>query len=592
MTQKTNSFERFWKELKRRKVIHVMTVYVAIAFGILQLVDIIGPSLKWPDWTMTFVIVLLCIGFIIAIFLSWIYDITPAGVRKTKPVSAVKHIDQSATPTSSGWKIATYVSGIIIIGLLAFNFINRKNLNSNISKLEKSIAVLPFKNDSPNDSTTYFMDGVMEEMLTNLQSVKNLRVISRISVEQYRKQTKSIPEIAKELNVNYIVEGSGQKSGNRFRLRVQLIRADKEDHLWAKSYEQENPQAKDYFNIQSQIAEAIAAQLEAAITPQEKQLIEKTHTENMEAYDAYLEGEFYRKKETQNSLETAMNYYKIALEKDPDYARAYYGIAWVYSESLEMGYLSTSEGLPKEYTAIMTALKLDSTLSEIHLGLAAYKYNVWDLKGCESEYQKAIRINPNNAEARAFYSLLLNKLGRSKEVMEQIELALKLAPYDPLIKAIYGMNLLYMHRYNDAIAVGREALKIDSISGLPILMLALHLTGKYDEALDIWKAEYYRGYPGFVHAFSQGFAKAGYIGALSLEADTIFAQSKTAHINPVDIAILYVCAGNKKRALDCLERAFEVHDVNLTFLTFPIFDCLHNEPRYQALCKKMNLPII
>jgi len=484
------------------------------------------------------------------------------------------------------------IASFIVLSLIALGYFFFPGIFKSFKQVEKSIAVLPFKNSGPNDSTTYFIDGVMEEMLTNLQSVKNLRIISRTSVERYRKQTKSIPEIAKELGVNYIVEGSGQKSGNRFRLRVQLIKADKEGHLWAKSYELENPEAKDYFRIQSQVAQAIATQLEAAITPQEKQLIEKTQTLNLEAYDAYLKGEFYRKKETQNDLETAIKYYRFALEKDPEYARAYYGIAWVYSESLEMGYLSPSEGLPKEYTAIMTALKLDSTLTEIHLGLAAYKYNVWDLKGCESEYQKAIRINPNNAEARAFYSLLLNKLGRSNEAMEQIELALKLAPYDPLIKAINGMDLLYMHRYNDAIAVGREALKIDSISGLHILMLALHLTGKYDEALDLWKAEYYRGYPGFVHAFSQGFAKAGYIGALSLEADTIFAQSKTAHVNPVDIAILYVCAGNKKRALDCLERAFEVHDVNLTLLTFPIFDCLHNEPRYQALCKKMNLSII
>jgi Predicted integral membrane protein len=485
------------------------------------------------------------------------------------------------------------IASLLVLALITFGYFFFPKIFKSFKQLEKSIAVLPFKNDSPNDSTTYFIDGVMEEILTNLQTVKELRVISRTSVEQFRGPTKpTTPEIAKKLGVNYIVEGSGQKYGNKFRLRVQLIRAAKENHLWAKSYELENPKAKDYFSIQSQIAQAITNQLEAAITPLEKQLIEKTHTENMEAYDAYLKGEFYRKKETQNSLEIAMNYYKIALEKDPDYARAYYGIAWVYSESLEMGYLSPSEGLPKEYTAIMTAFQLDSTLTEIHLGLAAYKYNVWDLKGCESEYQKAIRINPNNAEARAYYSLLLNKLGRSTEVMEQIELALKLAPYDPLIKTIYGMDLLYMHRYNEALSVSREALKLDSISGLSVLTLALHLTEKYDEALDLWKAEYYRGYPGFVHAFSQGFAKAGYIGALSFEADTIFAQSKTAHVNPVDIAILYVCAGNKKRTLDCLERAFEVHDVNLTFLTFPIFDCLHNEPRYQDLCKKMRLPII
>ena len=485
------------------------------------------------------------------------------------------------------------IASFFILALIALGYFFIPKIFKSFKYVEKSVAVLPFKNDSPNDSTTYFIDGVMEEMLTNLQSVKDLRVISRTSVEQYRKQTKSIPEIAKELGVNYIVEGSGQKSGNRFCLRVQLIKADKEGHLWAKSYEQDNPEAKDYFSIQSQIAQAIATQLEAAITPQEKQLIEKTYTLNLEAYDAYLKGEFYRKKETQNDLETAMKYYRIALEKDPEYALAYCGIFWVYKESLEMGFLSPTEGLPKEYAALMTAQKLDSTLAELHLGVAIYKtYSEWDWEGGESEFKKTIRINSNNAGAHAFYSLLLIKLGRSEEAMDQIKLALKLDPNDPDIKGFYSFDLLYIHRYNEALTVGREALKLDSISGLSVLILALHLTEKYDEALKLWKKSFYMGYPGLIHAFNQGYAKAGYIGALSLEADTIFAQSKTSYVNPVDIAWLYVCSGNKERALDCLEHAYEVHDINLTSLTLPIFDCLLNEPRYKALCKKINLPIL
>jgi len=517
-------------------------------------------------------------------------------------IQAIKKYDQHEVEVSKDMvrtkpkrqKKLTYIviAFFFVLALLPLGYFFFPNIFKSFQKVEKSIAVLPFKNNSPNDSTSYFIDGVMEEMLTNLQSVKSLRVISRTSVEKYRNQAKSIPEIAKELGVNYIVEGSGQNSGNRFRLRVQLIRADKEGHLWAKSYEQENPEAKDYFSIQSQVAQAIAAQLEAAITPQEKQLIEKTYTFSLEAYDAYLKGEFYRKKETKNDLDTALRYYKIALEKDPDYALVYCGIAYIYFAYVEMGYLSPSEGFPKEYAAIMTAQKLDSTLAEVHLGIAMYKvYSEWDWKGGESEYKKAIRINPNNAEARASYSVLLSRLGRSVEAMEQIEFALKLAPYDPLIKVLYGWVLLYEHRYNDAIAISHEALKIDSVSGLTVAAVALHLSGRYDEALKLWKKAYSIGYPGFVHAFDRGYAKAGYIGALSYEADTLLAQSKTAYVNPGDIALLYVCCGNKERALDCLELAYEVHDIMVTLLPLPIYDCLHKESRYQALCKKINLPI-
>jgi len=497
----------------------------------------------------------------------------------------------SVSPKNNKTKII--VATAIILALIALGFFFFSKILKPSKSIEKSIAVLPFKNDSPNDSTTYFLDGVMEEILTNLQTVKDLRVISRTSVEQYRKQTKSIPEIAKELGVNYIAEGSGQKSGNKFRLRVQLLKADKEGHLWAKSYEQENPGAKDYFSIQSQIAQAIATQLEAVITPQEKRFIEKTHTANLDAFDAYLKGEFYRKKETKDDLETAMKYYNVALEKDPDYALAYCGIALVCNESLGMGYLSPSEGIPQMYIALMTAQKLDSTLAEVHLGLASYETIKWDWKSSESEFQKAIRINPNFSEARAQYSFLLSQIGSSEDAMAQIEQALKLAPYDPVVKYLYSFDLLYFHRYNDAISVSREVLKIDPNCGpgLFALMFALHLNGRYDEALEQWKKSYYIAYPGFVHAFNQGYNKAGYLGALRLEADTLVSQSKTAYVNPGDIASLYICSGNKERALDCMERAFEIHDINVTGLTLPIYDCLHNEPRFQALCKKMNLPI-
>ncbi len=490
-------------------------------------------------------------------------------------------------------KIIIAFSIVLISILLSYFFIPKLFYSS--KPIEKSIAVLPFFNDSPNDSTAYFIDGVMEEILTNLQSIKDLRVLSRTSTDQYKGPNKpTIPEIAKKLGVNYIVEGSGQKSGNKFRLRVQLIRADKESHLWAKSYEQENPVAKDYFNIQSQIAQAIAKQLEAAITPQEKRLIEKTYTTNLEAYDAYLKGEFYRKTWTQTSLEAAMKYYQIALEKDPDYALAYCGIASVWNGLSTMGFLSPFEGSPKEYAALMTAIKLDSTLAEVHFELAVYEaMRQWDWYSGESEYLKTLKINPNFAEAHAYYSNLLSALGRSEEALEQIALALKLDPYTPEIKGLYALDLLYVHRYNDAIAVSREALKTDPYcpGALTALMFALHLTGKYDEALEIWKTNYYISYPGFVHAFDQGYPKAGYKGALSLEADTLVVQSKTAYVNAFDIAILYLCGGNNKRTLDYLEHGLEVHNQLMVYISLPIFDYLKNEPRYQALCGKMNLPI-
>ena len=352
MAQKTNSFERFWKELKRRKVVHVITVYAATAFVILQLVDMVAEPLRLPDWTKALVIVLLCIGFIIAIFLSWIYDITPAGVKKTKPVSAVNHSDHTATSSSSGWKIATYVSALIIVALIAFNFISRRNLNADLSKLEKSIAVLPFINDSPSDSTTYFINGLMDEILNNLQKIKSFsKVLARISTEQYRGIAKPpIPKIAKDLSVNFIVAGSGQKYGNSYRIRAQLIAGKTNKQLWADSYERNIRGTDEIYGTQSEIAQSIASALKAKITPEEKQLIEKIPTTNLTAYVFYQKGKEEERKfsltnlsafsefsigSTDNpsniqAIERAKKMYDTALKYDSTFALAYVGLASVY----------------------------------------------------------------------------------------------------------------------------------------------------------------------------------------------------------------------------------------------------------------------
>jgi adenylate cyclase len=487
------------------------------------------------------------------------------------------------------------IISILIIVVIAITttiyFVTRQTRNN--ASLEKSIAVLPFRNDSHDDSTQYFMDGVMEELLTNLQKIKELRVLGRTSVEQYRNHTKTIPEVAKELGVNFIVEGSGQKSGNSLRMRVQLIMAKKERHLWANSFEQDTLNLKDYFKNQSQFANAIAAELDAALTPQEKQLIDKIPTSNIEAYEAYLKGMIYWRKLTQIDLGTAMKYFQLALDKDPNYALAYTGIGLVWGGLAQAGYASPTEALPKMNTAFITASKLDSTLDQVHYTLAVYKtWAEWDWKSGESEFQKTLEINPNHAEAHAYYSHLLNITGRPEESMKQMQLALKLDPLNALIKSLYGIDLLFIRRYDDAITAMREALIMDPTAPVALagLVYSLHLTGKYDEALEIWKSLYCNLYKNNAHAFDQGYKKEGYIGALIFEADTLAAQYKTIYVNPTDIANLYALAGKKELALDWLEQAFEIHDPNLPYLLWPLYDDIRNETRFQDLCHKMNLP--
>jgi len=427
MAEKLSGLEKFWRELKRRKVIRITTVYAAAAFIILQLTDIIAQPLQLPAWTLTLVIVLLCVGFIIAILLSWVYDITPSGVKRTKSLGNTKYKDPQRSVTSDGWKIATYASIVIFIALLAFNIISR-NKSEDLTKLEKSIAVLPFNNDSPDQENAYFINGIMAEIQSSLQKIGDFRVISRTSVEQYRGESKpTLPEIAKKLNVNYIVEGSGQKYGSKFVLRVQLIAADNEKHLWGKSYEQEIHETTDIINIQSQIAQSIAAELKTIMTPEEKQLIEKTPTANLTAYDFYQRGReeqtkfwFYGNK---TGLKRAQELYRRALGYDSTFAQAYVGLAMVYYDK----YSNNIDAYFAESYLDSTLILADQALSyDNHLAEAYwvrgnyYYYSKGSAEQALIEYDKALKYNPNYWEAYSnkglVYSLDFNNLNLVKAI--------------------------------------------------------------------------------------------------------------------------------------------------------------------------------
>ena len=464
---------------------------------------------------------------------------------------------------------------------------------SDTAKNEKSIAVLPFINDSPDQENTYFINGVMEEILNNLQKIKDLRVISRTSVEQYRGQKKPISEIAQELGVNYIVEGSGQKYGNTFRVRAQLIMAEHESHLWGESFQQKITVVEDIFNIQTKIAETIADELKAVITPEEKQLIEKVPTSNNEAYEAYLKGRFYLQNVNQNNLDIAQKHFELAIEKDPAYAYAYTGIAYIWLLRQQMGFTIPEVAGPKILEAISKAAELDSNITEVHFMQACINYlGVWDWKTSESEFRKALEINPNHSEAHGLYAQLLYILGRPKEAIKHSELSIKLDPLNQLVKMWYGFNFLYEKRYDETISIYREVLKLDP-ANYPFysgISEASHLKGQLEEALESTRLYYINWYPDIDHIFDQ-YTKLGYSGVMNLEGDLLVKQSEKKYVMPADIVELYGMGGNKEKTLEWLEKGYELRDPTTPYIGRPFFSSLLlNEPRYQELLRKLNIP--
>jgi len=271
-----------------------------------------------------------------------------------------------------------------------------------IEELEKSIAVLPFLNDSPDEENTYFINGIMDEVLINLQTMKDLRVLSRSSIEQYRDPSRpTSPEIAKKLDVNYIVEGCGQKYGNTFRLRIQLIEAAKDRHLWGEVYEQKIEGVEDIFRIQSQVAEAIANELKAIITPEEEQLIEKTPTTNLTAYDFFQRGkedlwEFWMDNNNREALERAEDLYHEALEYDSTFAQAYTGLAWVYYNKHYWETILSEDFLDSVLVLADIALSYDDQLSEAYTIRGRYYREMEKTEQAINEFDKAIKLNPND----------------------------------------------------------------------------------------------------------------------------------------------------------------------------------------------------
>jgi tetratricopeptide (TPR) repeat protein len=356
-----------------------------------------------------------------------------------------------------------------------------------------------------------------------------------------------------------------------------------------KSFRQKLESASTFFNIQSDVAQSIASELNATITPQEKRLIEKLPTDNLDAYEAYLKGLFYLNKVTPDALDSAMHYFELAKEIDPGYALAYTGICNVWLYRQQMGFIKPSEGNPKSMEAVMKAYSLDSNNAVVQYTLANKKtYGMFDWVGGESGYKKSISLNPNNAMTHTNYSNLLIILGRPEESLEQINIALKLDPMNPLIVSFYGLDLVLIRKYNEAIKVFQDALKI--APGYPLasgsLAWTYYFAGQLKEAYEQFKVAFSYD-PELLKAIEQGYSEGGWKGML-ISYNKVC--EKRDNWSPSDIAGNYACMGFNDKAMYWFERAYVDRDPNLPYLLHPQLDALRSDPRFQDLCRRLKLP--
>lgn len=562
----------FYSELKRRNVFRVGGIYTVIGWLLIQVVTAIEEPLSLPSWFDTVAIVFLLIGFPVALILSWAYEITPDGVKQDFWRKQLTNVDIAGAPSKP-----------TEAGLRPKRRAGRKRI--------QSLVVLPLTNLSSDPEQEYFADGMTEALIANLAKLQALKIISRTSAMCYKGSNNSLPEIAEELGVDAVVEGSVLRVGESVRITVQLIRAATDMHLWSGSYERD---MQDVLLLQSEVAQAVTREIQVAVTPEEKKSLASARRVKPRAYEAYLKGRFHYWKVSPEDFDIALEYYNLALEQDPDYALAYAGIGDVWGARGCFGIVHPHEAFSICKPAALKTVQLDERLAEGHEIMARIKlFYEWDFAAVESECRQAFALNPNNPDVGFAYWWLLLATKRFAEAMQQADHALQLDPFNLSFQWLLGWQLLFERRYDDAIAVFNKILVIQP--SFPWahwgLWCGYHRNGMTGQALA--EARQYFVLIGNRESAEEmecGHAGPGYQAAMLQAAETLVAQTKSRYVQPTLIARLYAHAEEKDLALDWLEKAYEVRDPWSVLQNVDIdWDSLRDEPRFTKLLKRIGL---
>lgn len=456
-----------------------------------------------------------------------------------------------------------------------------------------SVAVLPLENLSHDPEQEYFADGMTDALITDLAKIHSLRVISRNSIMQYKGKRKSLPQIARELNVDAIVEGTVVRSGDRVRITAQLIEASQDRHLWAEAYEGD---FRDILGLQDQVAKAIAGGVRVKLTPQEEMHLTNVRRVDPQVQDAYLTGRYYWNRRTTEAVRKSCDYFQLAIDKDPTYAVAYAGLADCYNVLGYYIYQAPSETFALGKEAAQKALQLDDSLAEAHTSLAYDKhYYDFDWAGAEREYKRAIELNPNYATAHHWYSLYLSEVGRFKEAKSEVRRALELDPLSPIISNTIAAVYFRNREYDQAIEQLHRLLEAD-----PNFVVAHELLGQlytqkqmYDAAItEFQKALTLDPVDSSRILLETGEAQA--LAGRKAEANKVLQEvkniSKQKYVPAYLVAQFYACTGEKDMAFEWFQHAFEVRDRTLTALGFdPLLDNLRPDPRFTELLRRVGL---
>jgi len=589
----SNRLSRFWQELKRRKVIHVITVYASAAFVIIELINNLAEPLNLPPNLITIVVIVLAVGFPLAIILSWLYDLTPEGVEKTKPIGEVTEGEKTVVPNA--WRIATYVSFVAIVGLLTFNIVGSSNL-LHAGDIQ-SLLILPFDNLTGDDQLDWVASGMHSSLIGDMGQISGLRVISKTTASIYKDLEMSLPDIATELNADAVVEPTVMRYGDSVCIQIRIITLFPEEKvIWMAEYTEEKSQIENLYN---QVTKQIANEVKVQLTTQEEHLLSESRTINSKAYDYYLKGQYYWEKLLADSLQLAHQYFESAIQIEPEWADPYVGLANTWGRYATAGLLPEAIAIPNQLRYLNKAMELNPKSAQAHYGKALYA--VWgdmDWKMGEEEFLKSIELNPNDALARLYYAHLLMILRRSDEAVYQANFGLALDPLRPLVLGLYGVVMTVADDYEAAIAAFEKSKSIAPDFRFAFNILpALYKSGDYEGWIKYWE-EKVRWNPDAKVKVVNAFHEKGHLAAVeemfkmneeygddigqARMANSLKAQ-RSMYLNKPEEAVTYL-----SKMLDTQEEK-----INTTYIgtNLYFYDQLKDNPRYIDLLRKLNLPL-
>jgi len=573
-------------ELKRRRVFRVAVVYAGIAFIVFQIVDATFDYLPIPDWVGTTLIVVLLLGFPIAVSLAWAFDITEKGVVR----AAAKGTEEAKAPRRPliGNKTLAIVAALAVAAAV-WSWWGRPASAGPIT----SIAVLPLENLMGDPDQDYFVDGMHEALITELSRISALKVISRTSAMYYKDKDIRTPEIARQLKVEAVVEGSVFKAEGQVRITAQLIDGRTDRHLWANDYSRA---LTDIIALQKSIASAIAQEIEITLTPEEEAKLASTHTVDPGTYQLYLRSRYHWNKRIGEDLKKAIEYFNQVIEKDQQYAPAYTGLADSYNMLPYYSNVPPNEAYPKARAAAMQALELDNTLAEAHTSLAyvSHVYD-WNWSEAEIEFKRAIELNPGYPSAHQWYGYYLADLLRYDEAIEEMKLALEMDPISFIVNTNLGDILYHARQYDQAREQYQITLELYPYNPRLHRALGNVYVGKrmFEKAIEMYK----RGMvlsgasPEEIAALGNAYDISGMTGVWKWQLERLEEKSKQVYVDPYDVARIYADLGERDQAFQWLEKAYEDRAPELVELkNTHAFHPLRSDPRFQDLLRRMNFP--